>query len=176
MTVGVDEARQECGVSQFNSPRFVADAFYRYWDYSDDNYAHNAGLYTGYVLRFGRQQLRWLTNLDWTDFDKQTILPNAPFVDGAIYPYFSPDQFFFVTGGLEYKRFLSCDTFKGANRHWVELFLGARMDNDGQTYWVGRGRLGHDIYNWLSLTGFVNVTQSSVYDLAEGGARLTVRF
>ena len=156
--------------------RFSTDLFYRYWDYSDDNYAHNAGLYTGYVLRFGRQQIRWLTNVDWTDYDKQTILPNAPFVDGAIFPYFSPDQFFFLTGGFEVKRFLSCDTFKGSNRHWYEVFLGARMDNDSQTYVVGRGRLGHDIYNWLTLTGFVDVIQSPVYDLAQGGARLTMRF
>ncbi len=156
--------------------RFVADAFYRYWDYSDDNYAHNAGLYTGYTLQFGRHQWRWLTNVDWSDYQRQTVLPNAPFVNGAIYPYFSPDQFFFVTGGLEYKRFFSCNTFKGANRHWVVVFMGARMDNDTETYFVGRGRLGHDIYNWLTLTGFANVIQSPVYDLVEGGLQLTARF
>ena len=54
--------------------------------------------------------------------------------------------------------------------------MGARMDNDTESYFVGRGRLGHDIYNWLTLTGFANVIQSPVYDLVEGGLQLTARF
>jgi|GEM_PF-6876083 len=156
--------------------RLNIDAFYRYWDYSDDNFAHNAGIYTAYTLRFGRKQLRWLTNFDWSDFDNQTVLPNAPLVDGAIYPYFSPDNFWFVTTGLECKHFLSCNTYKGANQHWIELFLGGRMDNDGESYFVGRGRVLHDIYNWLTFTAYADLIQSPVYDLAEAGARLTIRF
>ena len=156
--------------------RWNIDAFYRYWDYSDDNFAHNAGIYTGYTMRFGRQQLRWLTNFDWTDFDEQTVLPNAPLIDGAIHPYFSPENFWFATAGLECKRFLSCNTYKGANQHWVELFLGGRVDNDGEFYAIGRGRVLHDIYNWLTFTAYTDVIQSPVYDLVEAGARLTMRF
>jgi len=156
--------------------RFTIDAFYRYWDYSDDNFAHMAGIYTGYTLRQGRRQVRWLTNLHMMFFDEGTIIPNPPSLVGAIHPYFSPENFGFLTGGLEWRNLLSCNTFKGANRRWIQGFIGARIDSEGAGYLIGRGEYYHDISQRVTFRAYTELVGSSVYDLANVGANLTVRF
>ena len=156
--------------------RMQFDSRYRYWDYSDDNIGHEASINSGLTLREGPQQLRWLFDVDIMAFREQSTLPNAPGLTDATHPYFAPDTFVFATTGLEWRNHLGCQSFKGANLHWYELFLGARMDNDGEGYGVARGQWVRDIRNWLSLRIHGQLVRSSFYDLTEAGANLTIRF
>lgn len=156
--------------------RFSMDTFYRYWKYSDQNNAHVGGIYTGYMLRRGRRQVRWLTNLHMMFFDEETAFVNPPSLVGATHPYFSPENFGFLTGGLEWKRTFSCDTFKGANRKWIQAFIGGRIDSEGAGYVIGRGEYYNDITNRWTFRAYGEVVGSSVYDLLNVGINVTARF
>ena len=158
------------------SQRFTIDTFYRYWDYSDDNSAHVGGIYTGYLLRPGRRQVSWLTNLYTTFFDEETIIPNPPSLVGAIHPYFSPRSFGILTGGFECKKTFSCNSFKGANLKSVTTFVGGSIDNEGVGYVIGRGEYNNDIANWLTFRAYGEAVGSSVFDLINVGLSVTGRF
>lgn len=156
--------------------RFTVDAFLRYWSYSDDNEAIMGGIYTGYTLREGRRQVRWLTNFHAMFFDEGTIRFFEPFLDDALHPYFSPEDFGFVTGGLEWRNLCSCNSFKGGNQRWLQLFAGGRIDSEGAGYLISRGEYYHDISNRFTFRAYGELVRSSVYDLSNIGIELTRRF
>ena len=152
------------------------DARYRYWNYSDNNALNEVGVHSGYQFFRGRSSLWWLLDFDYMGFREQTVFGPGGGLPGTVHPYFSPRNFGFVTTGVEMRHYLSCDLFKGANLHWYELFLGARLDTDGHGYGLVRGAMLHDVNPQLTYSAYFNVIQSSVYDLAEAGVRLTYRF
>ena len=154
---------------------FEIDMIYRYWEYSDDNGAHEAGIHTGYQFTYGRKRLRWLTDLDWISFrDPELSFPGD--LSLTIHPYFAPRNFWFLTGGLECRKYFGCDTFKGANVHWIQMFLGGRADSSGVGYFVGKAEFVRDFGNRMTLSGYFDVIQSSVFDVVEGGLRMTARY
>lgn len=157
------------------SQPFEIDMIYRYWEYSDDNGAHEAGIHTGYQFTYGRKRLRWLTDIDWISFRDPEL--NPPFdIEQTIHPYFAPRNFWFVTGGLECRKYFGCDIFKGANVHWLQLYLGGRADSSGVGYLVGKAEFVRDFNSRVTLKGYFDLIQSSVYDVVEGGLRMTARY
>jgi tetratricopeptide (TPR) repeat protein len=152
------------------------DTFYRYWEYSDDNAAHEAGVRIGYKLTHGRHQFRWLTALDYMTYRDPAVFFGTGESEMVSHPYFAPRNFLYLSGGLEYRRYLQCDTFKAANLHWFELYGGGGIDSEGSGYGVARGELVRDFSNRLSLSGYFRLTRSGVYDDTEAGSRLTFRF
>ena len=152
------------------------DTYYRYWEYSDDNTAHEAGVHTGYKLTYGHDQFRWLTNLDFMTYRDPEVFAGDGSLEMAVHPYFAPRDFFYLSAGLEYRRYLSCDIFKGADRHWFELYGGGGIDSEGNGYGEARGELARDFSNRLSVSGFFTLARSGVYDATHLGSRVTVRF
>ena len=150
---------------------------YRFAGYSDSNTMHEATFKSNYLIIPGRNQLRAKVDGSFFSFAKQTVFSPTPGdLTGTIHPYFSPNAFTFVSGGLEYRTWLSPHNFRGSDEHWCSAFGGVRVDSDG----VGYGLMqfvGHRDYNgWMS--GHVNTTGifSSVYQSVGVGAFLTIRF
>ena len=152
------------------------DAFYRYWEYSDANAAHEAGLHMGYKLTHGRDQFRWLTAVDYMSYREPAVFSGSGELELVSHPYFAPRDFWYLSAGLEYRRYLGCDTFKGANRHWFELYGGGGIDSEGSGYGEARGELARDFSSRLSMSGYFTLTRSGIYDETEAGGRFTIRF
>lgn len=152
------------------------DTLYRYWEYSDDNAAHEASLDTRYKLTQGRDQLRWRTALDYITYRVPGAFDRSGALELVEHPYFAPRDFWYVSGGLEYRRYLGCDTFDGANQHWFELYGGGGLDSEGRGYGEARGEFARDFSNRSSLSGYFAATRSGVYDETELGGRLTIRY
>jgi len=154
---------------------FEIDMIYRYWEYSDDNAAHEAGIHTGYQFTYGRKRMRWLTDFDWMTYREAELFVPAD-ISKSIHPYFAPRDFWFLTGGLECRQYFGCDIFKGANVHWIQLYMGGRADSSGVGYLVGKAEYVRDYNSRITMSGYLDVIQSSVYDVVEGGMRMTARY
>lgn len=158
------------------SQRFEVDTLYRYWEYSDDNSALEGGIHTGYQLTFGRDRLRWLTDFDWMAYREQTQFLVADDLDSITRPYFAPNKFWFLSGGLELRHYFGCDTFKAGNRRWIEGYLGGRVDSDGVGYGSVRGEFLWDYHSRVSASGYFEYLTSSAYVNGEAGLKLTLRY
>ena len=167
--------------------RWQLDAFYRLTDYSDDNRGHEFGVHNGYVLVPGRKQLRARADIDALFFREFTVRgagvgpfgdrgPGASGLVGARHPYFNPQDFVFGTLGLEYKRWLSCDTFKGANQLWYEVYGGARFDSRSDSYALFTAKLNWDVFNQFTVTAETGFIASEVYDEQVAALSGTWRF
>ena len=160
--------------------RWQLDGFYRFSSYSDDNAAHEGGLHNGFILRPGRRQVRLRADADFAAFREFTI-PGPPDgfgrnVRGSVHPYFSPDYFAFGTLGLEWKHWLSCDTFLGANAVWYELYAAARFDSDSESYGLLTARLNWDVTNQLTLTADTGIIRGEIFDETRARAYAEWRF
>ena len=156
--------------------RWQFDAFYRVSDYSDDNLAHEAGIHHGFILRPGRRQLRLRTDVDMSFFREFTVRDPETGLRDAIHPYFSPDSFVFGTLGLEWKHWLSCDTFLGANAVWYELYGAARFDSDSESYGLFTAALNWDLTNQCTFTADTGFIRGEIYDETRARAYLEWRF
>ena len=156
--------------------RWQLDAFYRASDYSDDNFAHEAGLHSGLILRPGRRQVRLRTDVDFSAFREFTVRDPLTGLRDATHPYFSPDAFAFGTLGLEWKHWLSCDTFLGANALWYELYAAARFDSDSESYGLFTAALNWDLTNQCTFTADAGFIRGEIYDETRARAYLEWRF
>ena len=83
---------------------------------------------------------------------------------GTIHPYFAPRNSSYTTLGLEWKHWLSCDTFKGADELWYLLYAGGGVDSNGQAYILGNAQINYDIAPWLSWVTEARITRADVYN------------
>ena len=172
----IHRAGVQADVNWLPTRRWQLDAFYRVSDYSDDNLAHEAGFHNGFVLRPGRRQLRLRTDVDMSFFRNFTVRDPLTGVLDATHPYFSPDSFVFGTLGLEWKHWLSCDTFLGANAVWYELYAAARFDSDSEAYALATAAVNYDLTNQLTFTADAGLIRSEIYDETRARAYLEWRF
>ena len=167
----------EVTAAKYLTWRCEVDSMYRFAGYSDSNTMHEATIKSNYLIIPGRNQLRAKVDGTFLSFAKQTVFAPTPGdLTGTIHPYFSPGTFTYVSGGLEYRTWLSPHNFRGSDEHWYSAFGGARVDSDG----VGYGLMqfaGHRDYNgWISSHLNMSGIFSSVYQSVGVGAFLTIRF
>ena len=111
----------------------------------DHNSVNWFNVNSAHTIIQGREQLRGLIDYTFYSFAHQTIFgPLANPMVGAQFPYWSPSGYSFVTAGLEWKQWLSCETFKGANERYYSLFLGGAVDSNGDGYFISKWRWQHD--------------------------------
>ncbi len=135
--------------------------YYRLANFSDNNWVNWANLNSSHILLEGRKQLRGLIDYNFYTFAQQTVFGPIPgSLVGTIHPYWSPSGYSFATAGLEWKHWLSCDKFKGANEHYYSLFNGAAVDSNGVGYYVANGRWQRDITESLTWTVDFNLIRS----------------
>lgn len=149
---------------------------YRYADYSDQNSLNEFNLQSAHLLLQGREQLRGLATYSFTSFANQTIFgPDPDTLVGTIHPYFAPHAFSFATAGLEWKQWLSCNTFKGANEFWYLFYSGAGVDSNSQVYFLSNGKLLYDASRWVTWSLDAHVIAAGVYHEAGLNGICTVR-
>lgn len=152
-------------------------AYYRWFDYSDDNRSNEFGFEAAYRLIDGQYRLRAIGNFDFITFSEQSTpgpVPNN--IAGTTHPYFAPNGFSFVSVGVEWKHWLSCDRFVGADELYYQLYLGARFDSESDSYFLFRGSLNYDIRNWLTWQFGVTQTSSPAFDETTVSSNLIIRF
>ena len=141
---------------------WTLSGFYRVAAFSDHNSVNWFNVNSAHTIMQGRKQLRGIIDYTFYSFARQTIFgpfPNS--LVGTQFPYWSPSGYSFVTSGLEWKQWLSCDTFKGGNERYYSLFLGGAVDSNGDGYFISKGRYQHDFSPWLSWTTDANLTWSA---------------
>lgn len=157
---------------------WTLSGYYRATAFSDHNAANWFNINSAHMLIQGRRQLRGIIDYDFYSFANQTIFGPIPGnLAGTIHPYWAPSGYSFVTTGLEWKHWLSCDTFKGGNEHWYMLYFAGAVDSNGQGYFVFNSRWQRDLANWMTWNIDVNLTRSQkqVYDAVGVLASLVIR-
>jgi tetratricopeptide (TPR) repeat protein len=151
---------------------------YRFANYSDHNTMNEAFLRTGYLLLEGRRRLKALGTYQYLTYAQQSIFGTNPFdpILGTVHPYFSPRNFSYGTLGLEWKQWLSCDTFKGANELWYLVYAGAGVDSNGQGYVLGNAQINYDITPLLSWVTDARLTRADVYNATGVSSFLVYRW
>ena len=151
---------------------------YRWADYSDRNTLNEFSLGGAYRIWEGRKQLRALVDYNFLTFAEQSILQTSllPPLSGTIHPYFAPQSYSFASAGLEWKHWLSCDTFKGADQKWYQVYLGGRFDSQSEAFFLLRTQLYYDVTSWLTWTVESDFIRSEVYDQSIISTHGVVRF
>ncbi len=152
---------------------------YRYAFYSDNDNMNEVNLRSAFLLLNGRQRLRALSTYQFLTYSQQTIFgpfPNS--LVGTIHPYFAPLGFSYTTLGLEWKQWLSCDSFKGANEMWYLAYSGGGVDSNGNGYALLNAQLQYDVTSWLSWTTELGLTrtQGQVYNATGVSTYLVYRW
>jgi tetratricopeptide (TPR) repeat protein len=148
---------------------WTLSGYYRLANFSDNNWVNWVNLNSAQVLREGRKQIRGVIDCNYYAFAQQTVFGPIPgSLVGTIHPYWSPAGYTFTTVGLEWKHWLSCDKFKGANEHYYMVFSGAAVDSNGVGFFVANGRWQRDVSESLTWTVDFNLIRSAnqVYDAA----------
>jgi hypothetical protein len=122
------------------------------------------GLTSDYLLQPGRNQWRLKLDANYMAYDKLTqFSPTLGNLVGTVHPYFAPDAFGYMTGGLEYRTWLSPHNFRGADEHWYSIYAGARIDSDSVGYALGELRAHRDWCGWASAHFAATAITSDVY-------------
>jgi hypothetical protein len=144
--------------------RWDVSGMYRAAYYSDYNALDEFSLRSAHLLIEGRQRLRGLVDYSFTSFSRQTMFgPDPDTLVGTIHPYFAPRGFSFLTAGLEWKQWLSCDTFKGADEFYYLAYCGAGVDSYSRGYFLSNAALMRDVTSWFTCAIETHVTAASVY-------------
>jgi len=158
---------------------WTLSGYYRVGAFSDHNTVNWLNLNSAQVLIQGRRQVRSLINYDFYTFQKQTIFgPNPITLVGTQFPYWSPSGYSFVTAGLEFKEWLSCDTFKAGNQHWYSVFFGAAVDSNADGYFFFNSKWQRDIAARLTWNVETNVirSQNVIYNAVGVSTNAVLRF
>ncbi len=157
--------------------RWEVNGFYRWADYSDSNTLNEMAVNGAYQILRGRKQLRGLVDVNLITFAEQSRLPNNPgSLVGTVHPYFAPSGFSFASMGLEWKHWLSCDNFQGADQWWYRVYLGSRFDSQSEAYFLFKGEMLYDIRSWLTWSVQTSLIESEVYDEASLSTYGIIRF
>ena len=151
-------------------------AAYRIASYSDNNFENEFGIRNAFRLSLPPRQLRLLVDFDYMAYRYPTIFnanPNDLF--GTVHPYFAPSGFAYTEAILEWRHWLSCDMFKGADATSYLLQYGGRIDSQSIYYNLFRASFDWDIRNWLSLMVETSMQRSPVYNNIDVMAYLTIR-
>ncbi|HEY4308735.1 MAG TPA: tetratricopeptide repeat protein [Pirellulales bacterium] len=141
---------------------WTLSGFYRVAAFSDHNSVNWFNVNSAHTIMQGRKQLRGIIDYTFYSFAHQTIFgPNPNSLVGAQFPYWSPSGYSFVTSGLEWKQWLSCDTFKGGNERSYTLFVGGAVDSNGDGFFLSKWRWQHDFSPWVSWMTDGNLTWSA---------------
>ena len=97
-------------------------------------------------------------------------------MDAVTFPYFAPDNFWFLSGGIEWRHYLGCDTYKTGNRRWVEGYVGGRVDSEGVGYGSVRGEFLYDYHARATASGYFEYLTSDDYVNGAAGLQLTLRY
>lgn len=146
--------------------RWEMDAYYRFLSYSDNNDFNNFGFDNNFLVLMPPRQLSVDMNYRFWGFADQTIFdPIDPTnVVQAIHPYFAPQAFSQVELALEWKHWLSHDSFKGANQWWYSIRGGGQWDSDGEYYSMFEVKTERDLKPWFSVGAGYSLLRSRFYD------------
>jgi len=140
---------------------WTLSGFYRVAAFSDHNAVNWFDINSAHTFMQGRQQMRGIIDYSFYSFANQTIFGPVPgSLVGTQWPYWSPNSYSFVTAGVEWKEWLSCDTFKGGNERYYNIFMGAAVDSNGDGYWISKARWQYDFSPRVSWTTDANLTWS----------------
>jgi tetratricopeptide (TPR) repeat protein len=153
-----------------------AGGLYRFAYYSDVNRMSELFAHTDVLCCLPPNQLKFVASLDYLTYNHPTILGPGDVIFGAIHPYFSPADYAYAEGRVEFTHWFSRDYFVYADQCWVSLQDGLGVDNSAFVYNNFRGILNWDIRPWLSLgvQGVVQIAQ--VYNMQQASAYLIWRF
>ncbi len=124
-------------------------------------------------------ELKFVLDADTFGFRKPTIFPTPDptqdLVAGTIHPYYSPSFFYYYEARVEWKQYLSRDSFTDSTQCWYSLQYGLGSDNNFNTYNHVRGQLYWDIKPWLTVGADAGLLYSTVYHAETIGAFLILR-
>ncbi len=140
------------------------EATYAYQLYSDDNSRHAAEFRNRFQLTPDPRRLTLLADCFYWNFAEESVFSPGPdpFND-MLHPYWTPMNYVMGGVGLEWKQWLSCDRFDGAQHCWVSFSAVKRWDNQNQNYMVYRGMLNWDITRCLSGYALGEYNEGSPY-------------
>jgi tetratricopeptide (TPR) repeat protein len=151
-------------VSKLVNWRWEIGGNYRFAGYSDNNIMSQFGLTSDYLLQPGRNQWRVKTDASYLTYRDITLFSSTPGnLVGTVHPYFAPEGFGYMTGGLEFRTWLSPHNFRGADEHWYSIYAGARIDSDSVGYGLGELRAHRDWCGWASAHFAASAITSEVY-------------
>jgi len=127
------------------------EATYAYQLYSDDNSRHAAEFRNRVQLTPDPRRLTLLADCFYWNFAEASVFSPGPDpFNNMLHPYWTPMDYVMGGVGLEWKQWLSCDRFDGAQHCWISFSAVKRWDNQNQNYMVYRGMLNWDITRCLS--------------------------
>src|SRR5262249_42655485 len=153
---------------------------YRLSHYSDNNFANELFTEAQLTLFPSPKELKLVLLADYLAFDQGTIFRNGIVspdnIAGAIHPYFAPSGFLFTEARLEFKQYLSRDTFTHADVLYYSLQYGLGVDSNAVAYNDFRVLFNYDVEPWLSVGADTQIFLSSVYTLTTAHAYVHLRW
>lgn len=140
------------------------EATYAFQSYSDDNTRHAAEFRNRFQLTPDPRRFTLLADCFYWNFAEASVFSPGPDpFDNMLHPYWTPMNYVMGGVGVEWKQWLSCDRFDGAQHCWVSFSAVKRWDNQNQNYMVYRGMLNWDITRCLSGYALGEYNEGSPY-------------
>jgi hypothetical protein len=150
---------------------WTLSGYYLVANFSDNNWVNWVNLNSAHLLMQGRNQIRGIIDYNFYTFAQQTIFGPIPgSLVGTIHPYWSPSGYSIASAGLEWKHWMSCDRFKGANEHFCMVSTGGAVDSNGVPYLLMNLRWQRDVSAALTWTIDANLIRSPNQTYEAAGA------
>jgi tetratricopeptide (TPR) repeat protein len=140
------------------------EAAYEFQGYSDNNTRQSAEFRSRLQMTPDPRRISLLADGYYWNFAQPSVFSPGPDpFDNMTHPYWTPMNYYMAGIGVEYKRWLSCDRFDGAQHCWVSFSAMKRWDCQQQNYTLYRGMMCWDITRRLSGHAAAEYTDGAPY-------------